>query len=66
MAPGSTGPQQRAQVLPTQDLRCREGFLLSEGVVALQRRQKHVHPLQGSSQAERPLQMEEGGLSKDA
>lgn len=54
---------------PTEDLGGLQGSLFDEGVVALQRRQQHVHPLQGGSQAERPLyrlHMAEGGLSQDA
>lgn len=65
LAPGRAVELSR-QALPTQDLGGAEGARIQEGVVALQRSQQCIHPLQGSAQAERALQVAEGGLGQQA
>ena len=54
------------EALPTQDLGGTEGARIQEGVVALQRSQQSVHPLQGGAQAEEALQVAEGRLGQQA
>lgn len=63
LAPGRAVEPSR-EALPTQDLSSAEGARIQEGVVALQRGQQCVHPLQGGAQAEGALQVAEGGLGQ--
>lgn len=65
LAPGRAVEPSR-EALRTQDLGGAEGARVQEGVVALQRSQQRVHPLQGGTQAEGALQVAEGGLGQQA
>lgn len=65
LAPGRAVEPAR-EALPTQDLGGAQGARIQEGVVALQRGQQCVHPLQGGAQAEGALQVAEGGLGQQA